>query len=554
MRLAGHVSPGSSVPCSPPPVVSGWVRYPHVLTRPRAGGDDPAVPCSEVLASVRVWAHLGPSGRDRSIDSPGAGPQLRAPTHRHRARRVLDGVRRPHPADLPAGRPVRSRRRPDHARTDRHRPEQRRLATRRARRSRLLDDRLARDRRPALPRPIDRRVVDQLTAFGSQTLLPSIEAVYPWLRRPRRDKPVRRDRRCPPDPGRVGASAAAASSTGVAIAAVATGLSGGAFGAVAIANDVALRDKTVAALAVRTDERCRPAAAVRRAARRSASTARLRLELAGTADLRPIGSVDLSGAPRRQRLPLAGVRRHHPPARANTGRRGSATGRGCARRRSAGGSVDADAVAADTLDVQALSTALDARLPGDRRGSRRGGPRRRARAALPGRRRRRDVRGGLPAGPLARRFGRPATAGAASSTTGSSSMARSARSPGSVNGEAAGDRRPTRCRQPSRSGSPPRSAAAASSSILRPDDVRRRARAVRDQARPARSDDQARLDPPGPPGRHPHGGRRRARRACRSGRSTATCARSTRRSASRSGPRAAAGGSTRRRRSCRRSS
>ncbi len=198
-------------------------------------------------------------------------------------------------------------------------------------------------------------VVDQLQAFGSQTLLPSIEAVYPWLialaatslfagigvaRRIQGGSAIRRRRLV----------------TGVAIAAVATILSGGAFGAVAIANDVALRDKTVAA------SRFGPTSGADQpplcdAPLAIGSTARLHLELAGTADLRTIGSVDLSGVRvARDFRWLAYVATNRQLGEYGAARLGD---RAWARTPALGWRpVDLADIAFDTLDAQALATAL----------------------------------------------------------------------------------------------------------------------------------------------------------------------------------------------------
>jgi len=198
-------------------------------------------------------------------------------------------------------------------------------------------------------------LVDQLTAFGSQTLLPSIEAVYPWLlallatslfagigvaRRLQGGSALRRRRLL----------------TGVAIAAAATALSGGAFGAVAIANDIALRDKTVAS------SRFGPTSGPDQpplcdAPLSAGPTARLRLELSGTADLRPIGSVELSG------LRVGGDFRWLAYVATNRqlGEYGSARLDGQAWTRTPAfgwRAVDPEAVVRDTLDVQAIATVL----------------------------------------------------------------------------------------------------------------------------------------------------------------------------------------------------
>ena len=136
-------------------------------------------------------------------------------------------------------------------------------------------------------------VVDQLTAFGSQTLLPSLEGGYPWLvalvatslftgfgmaRRLHGEAALRRERLV----------------AGIVIAGFATSLSGAAFGVAAVANDLALRDKAVASSRFGptggTDQPplCDLPLTV-------GPTARLHLALNATVDLKPIGSVDLSG-------------------------------------------------------------------------------------------------------------------------------------------------------------------------------------------------------------------------------------------------------------------
>ena len=136
-------------------------------------------------------------------------------------------------------------------------------------------------------------VVSQLLAFGSRTLLPSLEAVYPWLlallatslfsgfgiaRRLQGGTAIRRRRFV----------------AGTAIAVLVTALSGVAFAAVAVANDVALRDTPVQAsrfgptTGVGQPPLCDGPLAV-------GPTARLELHLAATVDLRPVGSVDVAG-------------------------------------------------------------------------------------------------------------------------------------------------------------------------------------------------------------------------------------------------------------------
>jgi hypothetical protein len=198
-------------------------------------------------------------------------------------------------------------------------------------------------------------LVDQLTAYGSQTLLPSFEAVYPWAlaliatsvfagigaaRRLHGGSAMRRRRLL----------------AGVAIALVATAASGITFGTVAIANDVALRDRAA------TSSRFGPTAGPDQppfcdAPIATGTSARLRLDLTGTVDLRPIGSVELSGlrvgADFRWLAYVATIRQ--------LGEYGSALvgDRGWVRTPSLGWrTVTTDEVAANSLDVQALSTAL----------------------------------------------------------------------------------------------------------------------------------------------------------------------------------------------------
>jgi hypothetical protein len=136
-------------------------------------------------------------------------------------------------------------------------------------------------------------VFDQLTALGSQTLLPSIEAVYPWLvallatslfsgiglaRRLHGGSAVRRRRLA----------------AGVAIAVLATGLSGAAFGAAAIANDMALRDQpTTASRFGPTSDSAQPPLCTSTLA--IGPSARVSLTLTETVDLRSRGSVELDG-------------------------------------------------------------------------------------------------------------------------------------------------------------------------------------------------------------------------------------------------------------------
>ena len=136
-------------------------------------------------------------------------------------------------------------------------------------------------------------IIPQLTTFGSRTLLPSVEAVYPWLialvatslfsgfgiaRRLQGGTAIRRRRMV----------------TGLAIALLATALSGAAFGAAAVANEMALRDlPTVASRFGPTAGAAQPPLCDMPLT--TGPTARLNLHLEGTIDLRPLGSIDLSG-------------------------------------------------------------------------------------------------------------------------------------------------------------------------------------------------------------------------------------------------------------------
>ena len=136
-------------------------------------------------------------------------------------------------------------------------------------------------------------VVTQLLTYGSRTLLPSLEAVYPWLlallatslfsgfgiaRRLQGGTAVRGRRLL----------------TGVGIALIITAMSGLLFAAVAVANEVALRDTPPAAsrfgptIGSEQPPACDAQLAV-------GPTARLALHMNATIDLRPLGSTDLAG-------------------------------------------------------------------------------------------------------------------------------------------------------------------------------------------------------------------------------------------------------------------
>lgn len=198
-------------------------------------------------------------------------------------------------------------------------------------------------------------IVGQLTAFGSQTLLPSIEAAYPWLvallatslfsgfgiaRRLQGGTAIRRRRLV----------------AGTAVALLATGISGAAFGAAAVANEVALRDQPTAA------SRFGPAVGAAQPPLcgmplAAGGTARLSLHLDGTVDLRALGSVDLTGIRVNGDFRwLAYVATSH-----ELGEYGSALSGHEAWVRTPSTdwhSVPPATVSADTLDVQALTVAL----------------------------------------------------------------------------------------------------------------------------------------------------------------------------------------------------
>lgn len=198
-------------------------------------------------------------------------------------------------------------------------------------------------------------VVTQLLAFGSRTLLPSFEAAYPWLlalfatslysgfgiaRRIHGGAALRRHRLL----------------VGAAIAALATSLSGGTFAAVAVANDVALRDKPVAA------SRFGPTVGPEQppfcdSPLAAGASARLNLHMSATVDQRPVGSVELSG----QRVGSEFRWLAYVATIEQLGQYGSARTAGQAWKIAPGTTWRAVAPAsvdADTVDLQALQVAL----------------------------------------------------------------------------------------------------------------------------------------------------------------------------------------------------
>jgi hypothetical protein len=198
-------------------------------------------------------------------------------------------------------------------------------------------------------------VVTQLLAFGSRTLLPSLEAIYPWLlalvatslfsgfgiaRRLQGGSAVRRRRLV----------------TGGAIALGLTAVSGLAFAAVALANDMALRDTPADA------SRFGPTVGLEQpplcdGPLRAGSSARLSLHMTSTVDLRSTGSVELTGlrvGPDFRWLAYVATVRE-------LGQYGSArVGDGAWTRTPGTGWTTAQpaTVADDTVDLQALAVAL----------------------------------------------------------------------------------------------------------------------------------------------------------------------------------------------------
>jgi hypothetical protein len=198
-------------------------------------------------------------------------------------------------------------------------------------------------------------VVTQLLAYGSRTLLPSLEAVYPWLlallatslfsgfgiaRRLQGGTAVRRRRLL----------------TGVGIALIITAASGLLFAAVAVANEVALRDTppTASRFGPTIGSGQPPACDAPLSA---GSTARLALHMNATVDLRPIGTTDLAGVrvgdDFRWLAYVASDRLLGQYGSARIGDKGWTTAPG-----SGWTAVPGSAVTDDAVDVQALEAGL----------------------------------------------------------------------------------------------------------------------------------------------------------------------------------------------------
>jgi hypothetical protein len=200
-------------------------------------------------------------------------------------------------------------------------------------------------------------VLNQLQALGSQTLMPSLEAAYPWLLaltgtslfagfglarrldagtalRPRRLR------------------------VGILVAIGFTVVAGTAFAGAAIANELALRDRTTPPAASRfgpTDlEAELPACDARLEA---GKTARLTARWRGILDGREIGSVDLSG----QRVGTNFRWLAYVATDRELGQYGAASFGGRAWTRTPGRGwvvANAETVREETLDLQAVRTAL----------------------------------------------------------------------------------------------------------------------------------------------------------------------------------------------------
>lgn len=230
-------------------------------------------------------------------------------------------------------------------------------------------------------------VINQLLALGSQTLLPSLEAAYPWLlallgtslfagfglaRRLLGSSALR--------PRRLG--------FGLALAFVLTFVAGTAFGAAAIANEVALRERAEPARGSRfgpTDLGADPPACD--GPLETGLAARVSTRLTATVDRRPIGSVDQNGLRARNDFRwLAFVASDRELGQYGAARSGQ---RAWSRTPSRGWeSTSTEAVADGRLDRQAAVAALsrDYRTTAEDRGIEviEGAPARRCRIAIDG--------------------------------------------------------------------------------------------------------------------------------------------------------------------------
>ncbi len=198
-------------------------------------------------------------------------------------------------------------------------------------------------------------VIEQIQALGSQTLLPSLEAAYPWLlalgatslfsglgiaRRRRGATALRRLRFV----------------DGAVVAAVLTLLSSSLFAGAAVANEIAVRDT------VPTSSRFGPTGTeaepqLCNAPLDAGREARLSADLTATADLRPIGSVEILGTRDRGEYRWTG----YVATDRTLGQVGTARVADAAWTRVPGEgwvAVPPSDVAGQTIDLQVLATAL----------------------------------------------------------------------------------------------------------------------------------------------------------------------------------------------------
>ena len=203
-------------------------------------------------------------------------------------------------------------------------------------------------------------VLNQLQALGSQTLMPSLEAAYPWLLALAGTslfagfgQARRLDAGTALRPRRL--------RVGILVAVALTVVAGTAFAGAAIANELALRDRTIPPATSRfgpTDAEaelpdCDDALA-------AGKSSRLIAHLGGQIDGRPLGSVDMSGV----RVGTNFRWLAYVATDRELGQYGAASFGGRAWTRTPGGgwaTADAQSVREQTLDLQAVRTALATR-------------------------------------------------------------------------------------------------------------------------------------------------------------------------------------------------
>ena len=365
--------------------------------------DDPAVRGAPVLA-VRA----GRPGPGRPLDSARAGPPVRAAAGRgapswragrSRPSLVLLAYRPGGPLDVLVGLtmlvPIAHRRRgPRLAAGDPRRPARSR-------------DGLAGHRRAAAAS--SRRSA----ASSSSSRRSARRPRCPRSRRPTRGSSRSPRRACSAGSASPGGCAGAAALRrrrfvdGALIGLALTVLSASLFAGAAVANELAVRDTVPAVVALRPDRPDRRAAAVRRPARgRADGPARRDARRRGRPPPDRLGRP--RGVARRRRLPLDRVRRDRPASSGRPAPRGSARRAWVAGARRPWATAGARGGRSPRrVDLQVLPTALDRgnRATAEDRGVEviEGARARHCRVAVDGD----DVRGGLPAGPLARRRRRP---------------------------------------------------------------------------------------------------------------------------------------------------